>query len=128
MDVLEFVADCEAEGFGGRDVEFFVVSGPPLVFLPGQFCASLMDDRFSHAILKESSGLLGHNRRAEIIALCLAAAVALKEFELRPGFHPLGNHPLLQAVAEIDHGADDSRVSRVRRDLLDERLMEFQGV
>src|ERR1700687_153523 len=87
-----------------------------------------MDHAFSYATLKQIPGLLGHNRTAEIIALPLGAPVVLEELELRTGFDSLRNYPLPQASADIDHGADNSRVSRVRRDFLHERLMEFQRV
>ena len=53
-----------------------------------------MDHPGLYAVLKQLPGLLGHYRRAEIIALSLAALVALKEFELRSGFYSFRNYPL----------------------------------
>src|ERR1700682_3189999 len=87
-----------------------------------------MDKPSRHASLKQIGGLLGGHWAAEIIALTLSTPMALKEIELRPGFHAFGNYSLLQAPADIDHGADNRCVFRVRGDLLYERLMEFQSV
>src|SRR5258708_35598960 len=77
-----------------------------------------MDHAFSYANLKQIPGLRGHNRTAEIIALPLGAPVVLEELELRTGFDSLRNYPLPQASADIDHGADNSPVSRDRREFL----------
>src|ERR1700722_4915022 len=97
-------------------------------FLSGKPSSSLVDQPCLYAVLEQPPGLFGQNRRAEIKPLSLATSVVLKEFELRSSFYALRNHPLLQASAEIDHGADNSRVCRVRSDLLHEGLMQFQGV
>jgi hypothetical protein len=48
--------------------------------------------------------MICYDRMAEIIALSLAAPVALKEVELRTGFYPFCNHPLVQALSDVDHG------------------------
>jgi hypothetical protein len=65
-----------------------------------------MNDSFWDARLEQRRRLLGDNGLAEIGALPLAAAVALKEVELRGSFHSYGNDSLLQALSDTDHGAD----------------------
>src|ERR1700730_7490448 len=87
-----------------------------------------MDQPSRNANLKAICGLLGGRWAAEIIALTLSTSMALQEIELRPGFHAFGNYSLLQAPADIDHGADNRCVFRVRGDLLHEGLVEFQSV
>src|ERR1700689_3527455 len=87
-----------------------------------------MDQSFSNASLKQLSRLLGRNGMAKIIALSLAATVALKEFELRAGFHSLCNYPLFEADTDTDHCAHNGRIRRVLSDLLHERLMQLQRV
>src|SRR5580704_18536372 len=87
-----------------------------------------MDHSFSNAGLKQFPGLLGRNGMAKIIALPLVASVALKELELRTGFHSLCNYPLFEALSDIDHGADDSFICRVLSDLVHKGLMQLQNV
>src|ERR1700730_19207773 len=65
---------------------------------------------------------------AKIIALSLGASVAMKEFELRTGFHSLCNYTLVEAHADIDHSAHDGRISRVLSNVLHKRLIQFQRV
>ena len=84
-----------------------------------------MDQPFLNPGLKQLSGLRGCNRMAKIMALSLAAPVALKELELRAGFHPLCNYPLIQAVGDINHGAHNASIARVLSDFLHKRLIQL---
>ena len=72
--------------------------------------------------------LLGRNGMAKIITLSLAASVALKEFELRTGFHSLRNYPLFETLSDIDHGADNGRIRRIISDLVHKGLVQLQRV
>src|ERR1700691_3461193 len=87
-----------------------------------------MNHSFLHAGLKQNRSLLGHNGMAEIGALPLAASVALKEVELRSRLHSHRNDSLLQTFSDTDHGTDESCPLGIRRDLLHERLTDFQSV
>src|ERR1700726_2895100 len=78
--------------------------------------------------LKKCCGLFGRDRSAEIIALPFVALVEPQEIELRLCLHSLCYYPLLQALPDIDHGAEDSRVFAARGYLLHERLVEFKRV
>ena len=54
--------------------------------------------------------------------------MALKELELFTRFHSLRNYPQLLALANVDHGIDNVRITRVGSDLLHKRLIELQRV
>jgi hypothetical protein len=64
-----------------------------------------MNNSLGHARLKQPRRLLGHDGITEIRALPLAAPVALKEVELRSGFHSDCNDSLLQTLSDTDHRA-----------------------
>ena len=78
--------------------------------------------------LKKRCGLFGRDRPTEIIALPLVALVEPQEIELRFCLHSLRYYPLPQALPDIDHGAEDSRVFAARGYLLHERLVESKRV
>src|ERR1700723_2321740 len=87
-----------------------------------------MNHSFLHARFNQPRRLLGHNGMAEIRALPFAAPVALKEVELRSRLHSYCNDSLLQTFSDTDHGADKGWSLGIRRDLLHERLTDFQSV
>jgi hypothetical protein len=76
----------------------------------GEACISrrvhLTNHFFLDARLKYPRRLFGHDGMAEIRALTLSAPVALKEVELRSGFHSYCNDSLLQTLSDTDHSAD----------------------
>jgi hypothetical protein len=51
--------------------------------------------------LKRAIGMPGKHRAAEIVSLCLVTSMSLKESQLFPCFHPLGDHPKLEASAHV---------------------------
>jgi hypothetical protein len=72
--------------------------------------------------------LCGGQRPAEEVPLSFRAAVGLKECELFVRFDAFGNHALLEVLAHINDGADDGRIIRIARDLLDEGLVNLQDL
>lgn len=64
--------------------------------------------------------LIGRKRRAEIEALSLAAALALKEGQLLLCFDTFRDDPPMEAPSHADHGADDRRTAEITCDPLDE--------
>src|SRR5579872_633438 len=87
-----------------------------------------MEQLFSNSALQQLSGLSRRNWMAKIIALSLAALVALEKLELLRRFHSFCNHPLVQALANIDHGAHNSRVPWILSDLLHKRFIHLQRI
>src|ERR1700676_2845986 len=94
----------------------------------GASFSSLVNNSIQYANLEQVRYPLGHDGTTEIIALSLLTPVAPQKLELRARLYPLRNDPLLQAPAHIDHGTHNGGVSRVRGDLLHERMMELQCV
>src|ERR1700721_4827639 len=91
---------------------------------------SSMDDNglFGDPGFKQHSELMGKHRPAEIEALRLIALMSLKESQLFPGFHALGNHPKLHAPAHADDRRHDGRIVRSGGDLADKRLVDLQRI
>ena len=72
--------------------------------------------------------MICYNRMAEIIALPLAAPVALKKIELRAGFYPFRNNPMVQALSDVDHCVHHRLAFRVCCYLLHERLIDLKRI
>ena len=65
---------------------------------------------------------------AELVALCLVAAMCLKECYLSFCFRAFGDNALPQAFSHGDHRADDRAVVRVCGDVTYEGLVDLQGI
>jgi hypothetical protein len=62
-------------------------------------------DGFGHARFQEFCELFRNHRVAEKEALSLAASFLLQEMQLLTGFHAFRNHSMIQAFADVNHGA-----------------------
>ena len=70
----------------------------------------------------------GKHRAAEIVSLCLVTSMSLKESQLFPRFHPLGDDPKLEAPAHADHSVHDGGIVRSGCNLPDKRLVDLQRI
>src|ERR1700688_3600427 len=77
---------------------------------------------------KQVRELLCTRGPAEIVSLPLIAAMGLKESQLLYGFHSLSDDTLLETLGHTDDRANDDRITRFGKDIVHERLVEFQGV
>src|SRR6202035_186769 len=89
---------------------------------------SLISHLFPYSGLKKLPCLICSNGPAEIIALPLVASVTLEELQLLSGFNAFCDYALLQTFADIDHGAYDGCIFRASRNVLHERLMQFERI
>src|SRR5580704_18663697 len=87
-------------------VAVIIVVWPVRLFWDNLFTNLLINYLLSTGGLNHLFGLLSPKRMAEIIALPFIASVVLKEIKLGAGFYSFCNYSLLQALADIDHGAD----------------------
>src|SRR6267143_2103176 len=69
----------------------------------------------------------GGQGAAEEVALSFCTVLGLKECELFPRFDALGNHASLEALANVNYGAEECSVIWIDRDLVDKGLVYFQG-
>src|SRR6202521_160938 len=65
---------------------------------------------------------------AEIVALCLVAAMCLKECYLSFCFHAFGDNALPETLSHGDHRTNDCGVVRVCVDVTYEGLVDLQGI
>src|ERR1043166_8024179 len=78
--------------------------------------------------------MLGAHRWAEIEPLSLAALLGLKESQLFARFHTFRDDPKAEALAHADHRAEDETgaehegAGRIGRELMHERLVDFQHI
>src|SRR5580658_7642982 len=71
---------------------------------------------------------MSRHRSAEVVALSLVAPVSLKELQFCFCFHTFGDNAQPQASAHADDGSHDAGLIWLSRDLLDERLINLEGV
>ena len=79
-------------------------------------------------MLQKRFNLSGGLWWAEVIALCLVAALLAQELQLRGGFHALGGGLQAQGLGHTDDGADDGAVVAVVLQIAHERLVDLQLV
>src|ERR1700730_4265335 len=77
---------------------------------------------------KQVRELLCTRGPAEIVSLPLIAAMGPKKFQLLYGFHSLSDDTLLETLGHTDYRANDDRIIRFVHNIVNKRLVEFQGV
>ncbi|MNV67403.1 hypothetical protein D3C71_1602060 [compost metagenome] len=79
-------------------------------------------------VLKQRVHGVHGDRRTEIAALHLIAAIGNEKSQLPFGLHPFGQHLHLQAVGHVDNGAGNGDVLRRRRDVVHEGAVHFHHI
>src|SRR5271170_6925000 len=84
--------------------------------------------RFWNSGLQQLGELIGRYGPAEIVSLRFITMMSLQESHLLLRFHALRHDPEIQAAAHADNRADNRRIVRSGGDLVDERLVDLEGV
>src|SRR3984885_7414389 len=88
----------------------------------------LVHNRISYAAFQKLGELFSNYGAAKKVSLALAASFFLQKVELFLGLHALGDYAMLQALSDVDQGAENHGIVGTGGNVVDEATVDFQSI